>query len=187
VPKNFLEWANKNFGETTPSGYARLYLKTKDASNPDLLSFLDKKNYKVNKDKTKFGRTKQVIQGIFSGLGAFGILIVIMALMLFSFYLQLVIARSRDNLQLLLMLGYSPGWLSKNVSKQFIPVYVFIILFSVLITQMMQWAFHHFVMYNRPELNTMLSWIVLCVAAGLIILSIVTNYRMVSKLVYKLY
>jgi len=187
VPQNFLEWANKTFGDHPPEGFARLYLKTKEANNPDMLSFLDQKKYKVNKDKIKFGRTKQTLQGIFSGLGVFGLLVVIMALMLFSFYLQLVIARSKDNLQLLLLLGYSPDWLGKNVSRQFIPVYVFVVLVALSITQLLQFSFHHFVMYNRPELTTLVHWTVISIAVVLAVVSIITNFRLVRTLLYKLY
>ena len=186
VPKNFLEWANNKFGNTTDVKASRLYIKTKDANNPDFLNYLQQKNYKVNKDKTKFGRVKQVLQGIFSGLGIFGLLVVILALMLFSFYLQLMIARSKDNLQLLLMMGYSPNWLSKNVSKQFIPVYVLVVLAALALTEGMQWAFHHFAMFDRPELSSLLHWGVLSTALFLIGLSLLTNYRMVKKLLYKL-
>jgi hypothetical protein len=186
VPKNFLEWANNKFGNTTNVRASRLYIKTKDANNPDFLSYLQQKNYKVNKDKTKFGRVKQVLQGIFSGLGIFGLLVVILALMLFSFYLQLMIARSKDNLQLLLLMGYSPNWLSKNVSKQFIPVYILVVLVALSLTEGMQWAFHHFAMFDRPELSSLLHWTVLGTALFLIGLSLITNYRMVRKLLYRL-
>jgi len=187
VPKSFLDWANQNLGEASEHGATRLFIKTKDANNPDFLSYLDKKNYLINKDKTRLGRTKQTLQAVFSGLGVFGLLVVVMALMLFSFYLQLLIARSRDSLQLLLLLGYSPSWLSKNVSRQFIPVYILIVLSALALTQVLQWAFHHTVMYDRPELSSAVNWVVALIAAGLIILSIVTNYRLVRKLVYKLY
>lgn len=187
VPKPFLDWANQNFGEVSEHGPTRLYIKTKDANNPDFLSYLDQRNYLVNKDKTRLGRTKQTLQAVFSGLGVFGLLVVVMALMLFSFYLQLLIARSRDSLQLLLLLGYSPNWLSKNVSRQFIPVYIFIVLAALALTQILQWAFHHMVMYDRPELSSIVNWVVVVIAGGLIILSIITNYRLVRKLLYKLY
>jgi hypothetical protein len=187
APKSFLDWANQNLGEATEHGATRLFIKTKDANNPDFLSYLDKKNYLVNKDKTRLGRTKQTLQAVFSGLGVFGLLVVVMALMLFSFYLQLLIARSKDNLQLLLLLGYSPNWLSKNVSKRFVPVYIFIVIAALAITQILQWAFHHTVMYDRPELSSAVNWIVIAIAVGLIILSIITNYRLVRKLLYKLY
>ena len=187
VPKAFLDWANQKYGEQEATGFTGLYIKMPDANNTDFLSFIDSKNYKVNKDRIKFGRTKQTLQGIFSGLGIFGLLVVIMALMLFSFYLQLVIARSRDSLQLLLMLGYSPDWLGKNVSRQFIPVYILVVLSALGITQLMQWLFHHYVMYDRPELDTIVHWSVGATAIFLAILSIITNFSMVRKLLYRLY
>lgn len=187
VPKTFLDWANKTFGNNNNISASRLYIKTKDANNTELLNFLDQKNYKVNKDKTKFGRVKQVLQGIFSALGIFGLLVVVLALMLFSFYLQLVIARSKDNLQLLITLGYSPDWLSKNVSKQFTPVYVGIVLVALTITTVIQLLFHRFAMYQRPEISSYVHWSIIVLALALVALSIFTNYRLIRKLLYKMF
>lgn len=186
VPKNFLEWANKNFSNKTEVKASRLFLKLKDVNDPQLIQFLDAKNYKINRDKTLLGRNKIVLQGIFSGLGIFGLMVVVLALMLFSFYLQLVIARSRPSLELLLTLGYSPGWLSKNVSGRFIPVYIAIVLSALAVTLLMQWAFHRFIMFNRPELSSFLHWIVILLAGILILLSAITNFRLVKNLLYKL-
>lgn len=187
APKSFIEWANKNLEGKGSEKASRVFIKTRDANNSDLLNFLNEKNYRINKEKTFFSRSKQLLQGIVSGLGIFGLLVVVLALMLFSFYLQLVIARSKDNLQLLLTLGYSPGWLSKNVAKQFIPVYILVVLAALAITQLIQWAFHHFIMYDRPELSSFVHWVVLALAGLLIILSIFSNYRMVRRLLYKLF
>lgn len=186
VPKNFLTWSNKTFGKGGRVEASRVFVKTKDANNTELLKFVDNKNYKLNKDKTLLGRNKMVIQGIFSGLGIFGLLVVILALMLFSFYLQLVIARSKDSLQLLLTIGYSPSWLSANVAKMFIPIYIAVVLIAVAITQLMQWSFHQFVMYGRPELSSIISWQVMLLAAILVLLSIFANYRLVKNLFSKL-
>ena len=187
APKSFIEWANKNLEGKGSEKASRVFIKTRDANNSDLLNFLNEKNYRINKEKTFFSRSKQLLQGIVSGLGIFGLLVVVLALMLFSFYLQLVIARSKDNLQLLLTLGYSPGWLSKNVAKQFIPVYILVVLVALAITQLIQWAFHHFIMYDRPELSSFVHWVVLALAGLLIVLSIFSNYRMVRRLLYKLF
>jgi hypothetical protein len=187
VPASFLTWANNRFGTKKEVRASRLYIKTKDANNAEFLQYIQQKEYRINKDKTKFGRIKQVLQGIFSGLGIFGLLVVILALMLFSFYLQLMIARSKDNLQLLLVLGYSPAWLSKNVSRRFIPVYILVVLAAIGFTGLMQWAFHHFAMYDRPELSSFVHWTVMAAALFLIGLSVVTNFRMVKKLLYRLY
>lgn len=186
VPKTFLDWANQNYGESNNQGYGRLFVKTVDANNPNFLTFLEQKGYNINKDKTKFGRTKQIMQGIFTGLGVFGILVVVMALLLFSFYLQLVIARSKDALQMLLLIGYSPKWLSKNVSQRFVPVYLLIVLAALATTQVMQWVFHRFVMFSREEISTPVHWLVVLLAILLIILSVITNYRLVRNQVSRL-
>ncbi len=186
VPKSFLDWGNAQFGTKKSIEAGRLFIKAKDANDPQLLAFLDQKNYKINRDKTLLGRNKMVIQGIFSGLGIFGLLVVILALLLFSFYLQLVIARSKDSLLLLLTLGYSPSWLSKHVSRRFIPIYIVIILAALAATQLIQWAFHHFAMYDRPELSSFVHWSIIGVAFVLILLSAVTNYRLVKNLLYRL-
>lgn len=186
VPQTFLEWANETFGSKKIIEASRLFIKTKDANNPELLTFLDQKGYAVNKDKTILGRNKMIIQSIFSGLGIFGLMVVILALMLFSFYLQLVIARSKDNLSLLLTLGYSPAWMSRNVSKRLLPVYILIVMIALALTQLMQWAFHYFIMQSKPGLSSFIHWSIAISALLLIGLSLFTNYRLVKKQLYKL-
>jgi len=165
---------------------SRIYVKTIDANNPQLLNFLEQKDYRVNKDKTKFGRVKQILQAIVSGMAGFGVMVILLAMLLFSFYLQLMIAKSKDNLQLLLTLGYSPKWLSQTVAKNWIPVYISIVLAALLFTGLFQFCFQHFVMYEREELSPLPDWIVIVVALILLLLSILTNYSLIKKLLYRL-
>ena len=186
VPENFLQWANSKFGTEPNAPAARVFLKTMDANDPQLLNFLEKKNYHVNKDRTKFGRVKQVLQAVVSGLGAFAVLVILLAMMLFSFYLQLMIARSKDNLQLLLTLGYSPSWLSKTVSKKWIPAYTIIIIVALLFTALLQFLFQQYVLSGRDELSPYLHASICLLAAVLLLLCIVVNYRLIRKLLYRL-
>jgi len=186
VPKNFLEWANQQFGNKGKTNPSRIFLKTKDVNNPELLNFLQQKDYHINKDKTKFGRVKQVLKMIVTGLAGFGILVVLLAMVLFSFYLQLMIAKSKENLQLLLTIGYSPHWLSRTVAKKWIPVYIIVIIMAVVVTVLLQWSFQHFVMKDRETLSPFVHWIVVATALLLLFLSITVNFRLVKKLLYKL-
>ncbi|MFZ9694922.1 MAG: hypothetical protein ACO3AY_03510 [Chitinophagaceae bacterium] len=186
VPKSFLDWANMEFEGLPSANASRVFIKTKDANNPELLEFLAKKKYRVNKEKTAFGRSKQVLQGVIAGLGIFGVLVIGLALLLFSFYLQLMVARSRDNLQLLLTIGYRPDWLSRQVARRFIPVYIIVVAISLVLTQLMQYGFHQFLMFNRPELSSWLDPTVWVAAIILAALSIFTNLRMIKKLLYKI-
>jgi hypothetical protein len=186
VPKSFMDWANKNFGGVEKVNPARIYIKTKDANNPKLLSYMQQKGYHLNKDKTKFGRIKKVLQNIVSALGVFGILVIVLALMLFSFYLQLMIARSRDNLQLLLTLGYSPGWLSKAVAKTWIPVYIIVIITAVVITAIVNYLFVKISFVEKSDLSLFIHWSVIITAIILLTLSVFSNYNLVKKELYKL-
>lgn len=186
VPENFLVWANKTYGNATDIPAARVFIKTNDANSADLMNYLQQKNYHVNKDKTKFGRVKQVLQAIVSGLGGFAVLVILLAMMLFSFYLQLMIARSKDNLQLLLTLGYSPDWLSKTVAKKWIPAYMVIILIAILITSVLQFIFRNFTINGKDQLSPYLHYSVLLLGAALLLLCITVNYRLIRKLLYKL-
>ena len=186
VPKSFMQWSNQSFGGVSKVNPSRIYIKTKDANDPKLISFLDAKNYHLNKDKTKFGRIKKVLQNIVSALGVFGILVIVLALMLFSFYLQLMIAKSKENLQLLLTLGYSPNWLSKTVAKTWIPVYVFVVIAAVAITALLHFSFVKISFVERNDLPYFLHWSVLVVGLLLLTLSVFTNYRLVKKELYKI-
>ena len=186
VPENFLRWANTQFGNTPNAPAARVYIKTVDANDPVLLNFLQQKNYHVNKDKTKFGRVKQVLQAVVTGLGGFAILVILLAMMLFSFYLQLMVARSKDNLQLLLTLGYSPSWLSKTVSKKWIPAYTIIIITALLCTALLQFLFQQYVLSGRDELSPYISIYIVILAVVLLLLCIVVNFRLIRKLLYRL-
>lgn len=186
VPESFIQWANQHFANVTKSNPNKLFLKTKDANDPNLLSYLQQKDYHINRDKTRFGRVKQILQAIVSGLAGFGVLVILLALVLFSFYLQLMIARSKENLQLLLTLGYSPGWLSKTVAKKWIPVYVMVIVVALLLTALFQWSFQHVLMQDPEDLSPFIHWVVIAVALLLLGISIVLNYRLVKKLLNKL-
>lgn len=186
VPINFLQWANQQLGNNTKTNPSRVFIKTKDANNPDLLSFLQQKNYSINKDKTRFGRVKQILQAVVSGLSGFGLLVILLAMVLFSFYLQLMIARSKDNLQLLITLGYSPDWLSKTVTKKWMPVYATIIGIALLVTAVFQFLFQQFAMNGRDDLPIMIHWIVIVTGILLFTLSGYVNYKMVKKLLYKI-
>src|SRR5665213_945689 len=181
VPKSFMNWSNWHFMQDTSVHASRVYIETKDANNPKLISFLDQQNYHLNKDKVKFSRIKSILQNIVSALGVFGILVIVLALLLFSFYLQLMIARSKNNLQLLLTLGYSPKWLAKSVAKTWIPVYLSVIIVALIITQILHLLFMQLQFVKADHLSYILHWSVWLTAMILFGLTVLINLRLVKK------
>jgi len=181
VPKSFLLWGNKTFAHSEEVKAARIYVKLADANNPEFLRFLDEHEYRINRDKIQFGRAKGVLQMIVTGLGVFGLLVVVLALMLFSFYLQLIIARSRDNLMLLITLGYSPSWLTKTVSGRWTPVYVAIVIIALLLIVLLQWGFYSLTSSLNTKMSPFIHWSVAMLAVVLMVLTAISNYRLVRK------
>ncbi|MEP6948239.1 MAG: hypothetical protein ABI863_03145 [Ginsengibacter sp.] len=186
VPNSFMTWSNHHFSGVTRVQPSRVFIKTKDANNPVLLSYLEQNNYHLNKDKTKFGRVKRILQNIISALAVFGILVIVMALMLFSFYLQLMIAKSKDNLQLLLTLGYSPQWLGNSVARTWLPVYISIIFISLIVTAVLNILFVKLSIIDNANLSWLLHWSVIVTAILLLGLTIFINARLVRKELVKI-
>ena len=186
VPKSFLVWGNKAFANSEEVKAARIYVKLTDANNPAFLRFLDQHQYRINKDKIQFGRARGVLQLVITGLGVFGLLVVLLALMLFSFYLQLIIARSRDNLMLLITLGYSPSWLTKTVAGRWTPAYITIVMISLLLTAIFQWGFYSLTSSLSTKISPFIHWSVVLLSILLMILTAISNYKLVRKQVYAL-
>ena len=186
VPENFLQWANQKLGNATQAPVSRVYIKTKDANNTSLLQYLESNNYRVNKDRTKFGRIKQVLQAIVTGLVSFAVLILLLAIMLFAFYLQLMIARSKENLQLLKMLGYAPKALAKSVSGKWIPVYAGVIITAFCFTQLLQWYFSRFSIAGKDKLPVWIHPAVPVLAILLFVICVSVNRFMVSRSLRKI-
>ena len=181
VPKTFMNWSNMYFMKDTAVHASRVYIKTKDANDPKLISYLDQQDYHLNKDKVKFSRIKSILQNIVSALGVFGILVIVLALMLFSFYLQLMIAKSKDNLRLLLILGYSPKWLANSVAKTWLPVYLSIIVSALVLTEILHLLFIQLSFVQAANLSYYLNWSVWLTAILLFALTIFINLRLVKK------
>jgi hypothetical protein len=186
VPKDFLIWGNKNLANNPGVKAARLYVKLKDANNPEFLRYLDLHQFRVNKDKVKFGRVKNVLQLVVTGLGAFGLLVVMLALMLFSFYLQLLIAKSKDNLLLLLTLGYSPAWLTKTVAGRWVPIYIVVVVSALALTSILQWGFYSLTTSLEVKISPFIHWSVLLLALVLVALTALSNQRLIRKQLYSL-
>jgi predicted lysophospholipase L1 biosynthesis ABC-type transport system permease subunit len=151
-----------------------------------LISYLDQENYHLNKDKIKFSRIKSILQNIVSALGVFGILVIVLALMLFSFYLQLMIAKSKDNLRLLLTLGYSPKWLAKSVAKTWLPVYLIIIIAALILTEIFHLLFMQLSFVKSANLSYLPDWSVWITAVFLFALTIFINLNLVRKELVKI-
>ncbi|MCO6497130.1 MAG: hypothetical protein J5I50_05655 [Chitinophagaceae bacterium] len=180
VPESFLEWGNKYLAGDTVTRTARTIIKVKDANNPELLKYLAENDLHINKDKVRFGRIKGILEGVVAAMGIFGLLVVLLALVLFGFYLQLAIAKSKDNIRLLLLLGYSPKWLAKSFTRRYLPLYFLVFLVATAVVMVAQYIFSKLsiaqgVLSPYPDIIVGITLVVL------LLLILLLNSRMVRK------
>ncbi len=108
VPEPFLEFANKEFAEEDAKDPSRLILVTEDPSSADLIRFLEEKGYETNQDQLRSGRMNLILTSIFGILAVIGVLLIGLSLLVFLVTFQLIISRNREEIRLLLHLGYPP-------------------------------------------------------------------------------
>lgn len=184
-PESFIKWANLNLAGDSSTIISRVYIKTPDVNNPALISFFEENGFHINKDKIRFGRIKGLLKDVLSIIGSFGILVIILALVIFAFYLQLMIARSRENLSLLLKLGYSPTWLSATFTRILLPAYGYIIILALLVSSAAQWIFSRQA-FAKETISPFLHFSTWITAAIWVILAVLLNSRMVKREIAKL-
>jgi hypothetical protein len=181
VPASFMEWANRRFGSGTVTAPSRVVIKTNDPANPALVRYLEDKGYTTNQDKVKYSKTKLIVQTIVSVIGFFGLVLLLFALLVFSMFIQLVIASCKREIQLLVMLGTGPAQLRRYLMRQFVPLYLVTGIAALLLVALLQWqaarvlAGHKMYVSAWPAAGTLIAAVVV------LLLVYAVNLRNVRK------
>jgi len=112
VPESFLRYANEKYGRGTPSP-ARLILRVRDISDPQLLSFLNEQGYRYRREKAMSNNFRTLATALLLIASLTGLLFVVFAFTIVLTTVQLAISDISGNLQLLIHLGYKPSGLAR--------------------------------------------------------------------------
>ncbi len=139
IPQSFMEWANRKYGYRESVITTRLVIKTKDPSNPQLVKYLGERNWRTNTDKTRFSRVRVIVNWIVGIVGGIGIIMLLFGMLVFSLFIQLTIASSKNDIELLKTLGASPRQLQSFLMHQFMPANGVVMLSVLLVLSLVQW------------------------------------------------
>ncbi len=106
VPQSFLNYANSTYG-TTQLPTSRLILLTPDPSAPELLNYLEAKNYDYNKEQLNNGKARMLLNTATLIVSVTGLLIILLSLWLFILSSQLLLQRNDTKISKLKALGYT--------------------------------------------------------------------------------
>ncbi len=128
VPQSFMTWANENFGETQKPQSSRIILKTNNPYSSELNDFLEKNKYEVSSGRLIGGQLTTLLRNIISIVAVIGVIIVLLSVLIFILNFQLIISQSKEDIRLLLQLGYKTKQISKvlthNLAYLFVGVLV---------------------------------------------------------------
>ena len=138
VPEEFMNWGNTVFGKNQNIKPSRVIIKTRDAGNPQLTTYLKEKNLSTDADKTRFSKYRRVVDMVVSISGITGIILFAFALLVFTLFIQLTVASSREDIRLLVTLGTSPSQLRRFLFSRFLPGTLLIIFLSFCMVAIVQ-------------------------------------------------
>ncbi len=143
VPEEFMRWGNTHFGKNQDAKPSRVIIKTKDPGNPELAKYLQSKQLVTDTEKTRFSRYRQVVDIVVNISWLSGAVMLVFALLVFTLFIQLTIASSKEEIMLLITLGASPKQLRKFLMRQFFPVNLVIIIVALVIITILQFTIHN--------------------------------------------
>lgn len=116
VPEEFLQWANKNIGNSNVANISRVIIKVKSDKAGSIEKYFDEHNLQVGEDKIKFSRISTIINIVMSVLVFMGTAFIIFSLVIIILNFSLIVAEAKDEISLLLQLGYKTSHIVKHLS-----------------------------------------------------------------------
>lgn len=182
VPQSFMDWANKNFAAPqTTTAVARVVIKTKDAGNPQLTNYLKQNGLTTDADKTRFSKYRKVVNVVVNVSGITGAIMLAFALLVFTLFIQITIANSKQDIALLISLGASPVQLQRFLIKQFYPPNLIIIFICLVILAAIQFMLHNILMGMNIYVSKYLSVYTIAVAIFIALLLWWVNINAIRK------
>jgi hypothetical protein len=121
VPQEFLDYANPKYG-TREVPVSRIVLLTPDPSDPELLNYIESKQYDYNKEQLNNGKARMLLNTATAIVVITGLIISALALWLFILSSQLLLQRNRHKIEKLKALGFSTA----QIVKPFVKISIFV-------------------------------------------------------------
>lgn len=131
APESFVSFANERYRVKDYGNPTRLILAVDELTNPNLALFMGKKKYDTNQDKLKGSRTKSILMVSLTIFLVVGSIIVVLAILGFIQYSQIIISKAVYELRVLLGLGYDYRTLAKGYIAYFSVIFVLVTIFAI--------------------------------------------------------
>lgn len=179
VPKDFMDWANNTYGDTVQAKRpARVMLEVESPALEHLGPYLKEKGYQTNQEQLRFNNAGKILKVVVSLTGLVGVLFVGLSFIIFLISFQLIISRAKQEISLLLDIGYTYTTVARILNMQFFIAMLLIVgtVFPVLIYVVRK--IHLFLLQQHYPVNTGLAN--QAIGAGIAALLVVTIFNMIT-------
>lgn len=175
VPETFLDYANKNCGESEDNGISRLVLLCKDPGDTKLLEFIESNGYETNLELLKNGKMSALLKMALSIVLVIGFVIVLLAVLGFIQYAQLMIVNSRYEIRTLLQLGYKPSALFAQYMKFYLMLMGLVLVLGLGLAYYIKTISRQFMLEKGFETPDGLHWMTVVCALALVFVFLLFN------------
>ncbi|MCW3115424.1 MAG: hypothetical protein JWR18_3820 [Segetibacter sp.] len=181
VPQNFLEMANKQFGTQGDVRPSRVVIRTNDPGNPELVKYLKDNGLVTDADKTRFSQYRRIVNTVVNASWLTGAVMLLFALLVFSLFIQLTIASTKNEINLLVTIGAAPKQLQRFLMKQFLPANIIITIACVVTITILQYVLQAFLLQQNMYVSQWISWYTLAAAVVILVVLWIVNYSTIKK------
>ena len=182
VPISFMEWANARFGvggDDKP--VSRLMLKVDNPLSKEFQEYLKENQLELSTGRMIGGQVATMVNIIAGLFLLLGLLIVVLSVLVFVQNFRLLIAQSKEDIRLLLQLGYRQGHVLGVLFRRQL-----ILLGGIFVVSLILLTIGHYLMAGWLEgqgfdLNPWLHWVVWLVAIGSLSLLVWLNRSVLQK------
>ena len=157
VPQSFMDARNSELASGGQRPPSRLVLVSPGSEQEALAAWLNNKGYEISRGKLDSGRISAIARMLTSALGAIGLLLFLLAFLVMLLNIQLLIARARDNIKLLLELGYRGKSISVYLSRHLLRLFGSVAISALLALSALRWFLSGWLLTRGLEVNAWLN------------------------------
>lgn len=181
VPLSFMEWANKHIGGGKVQNPSRVLVKVKNTVSPEFATYIEEKGYQTNEDRLRAGKIGGIVQSLMSGVGVVGILFMLLSGVLFLMNFRAVLAEARQEIILLLQLGYTTKMLMAYLMRQFLWLLGLSVLGILVVLYLIEAYTTPMLIARGLDVTEGVFWWVWLVGLSLACLVVGTNYLNIQR------
>lgn len=113
VPQSFMDWSNQEFASGEDVEPNRLLMEVGNPGDENISQYLEKNGYEVETDKLNTEKTTYFLKMMVMVVMGIGLVISVLSFYILMLSIYLLVQKNASKLENLLLIGYSPGEVSR--------------------------------------------------------------------------